>query len=171
MRGDRAEAQHSTLIRNATPEDPNSAWVFERYFRMQNSSNSSIINCTVEESIQDAFVLCCSENCDPTKHGDDIGPYCVEIADPLLFFWHVVEAFVEVKGVDRVLDGVAGKVSYRSRQSIDQQPGLLGFVKPPDPWASQQEVRLIILPKNIQGELVPFNLKMPGIAGICRRIA
>ena len=61
---------------------------------------------------------------------------------------------------------------YRDRTytGLENPPGPIGFVKPVDQYAEQQEFRFLWTPKSMQ-EIQPFLLECPEIKSICKRKA
>lgn len=118
--------------------------------------------------LPDAYVLCTTTEFSFDKLSEKFGRYCVEITNPKTFFVLVSE-FLE-KSM-RVKDAAAGKVIYKSRNytGMESPPGPIGFVKPPEPYAPQREFRFLWIPENAKG-LVPFLLKCPEAAQVCKRI-
>jgi hypothetical protein len=132
-------------------------------------SNITISNNTRKTSIPDAYVLCTTTEFSPDKLSDTFGKYCVEITNPRQFF---ILASESLESVTSIRQAVAGKVIYKDRfySGVKSPPGPIGFVKPPDLYASQKEFRLLWIPKSTI-EMAPFLLKCPAVSHMCKRIA
>jgi hypothetical protein len=102
-------------------------------------------NVTIREHVSvnrliDAYVICTTEQFDPAKLSPTFGEHCVRISSALRFFQAVNQRllpFIDCK------EAVLAPITYSDRHYADRQtpPGLLGFVKPSDMYADQQEVR------------------------------
>ncbi|UQB41932.1 hypothetical protein JX580_09710 [Thiomicrospira microaerophila] len=132
-------------------------------------SNITISNNIRKSVLHDAYVLCTTTEFSPEKLGETFGRYCVEITNPRQFFIAVSEV---LEGIVSIREAAAGKVIYKNRlyTGMERPPGPIGFVKPPDLYASQKEFRLLWLPREANG-LNPFLLKCPEVGGLCKRIA
>jgi len=132
-------------------------------------SNITLSNNTKKTVLQDAYVLCTTTEFSPEKLSETFGKYCVEITSPKDFYVRV-SAILENSAP--IKEAVAGKVIYKDRNytGMESPPGPIGFVKPPDLYATQREFRIIWVPENSNG-LKPFLLKCPEAANLCSRIA
>lgn len=133
------------------------------------NKNIQIIDCSADHIIPDAFVICTTEHFSPDNIGEKFGKYCVEISNPKLFFELVTE---NIKKYQKMYQGAWGRIIYKERKfsGRDKIPGPMGFVKPPDKYSDQREVRFIW---TIQGSpllLEPFGLNIPEVKHLCRRI-
>ena len=131
-------------------------------------TNISISGAKREFRINDALVLCTTAHFDPTALSDTFGKYVVEINDVPGFFTELTQALV-----DRypILKFYARPVHYRSREfDSSQAPSHEGFIKPTDPYAPQQEFRMLwtVRPST---DLTPGNVFVPELAKYCQRIA
>jgi hypothetical protein len=173
LQGDPEEAIHSYNTGNAWSEDPRSKRAFENFTGSAPipGSNTFLINCTRKTQIFDAYVICTTEHFDSTKLGDAIGKYCVQIIDPVRFFYYIFKR-LKVATCGNVIDAVAGKVKYQSREWTGNEPapGPIGFVKPADPYEPQQEIRFLARIKNPKS-LKPIIIDAPRISRLCKRIA
>lgn len=120
--------------------------------------------------LEDAYVICTTEHFDPANLGETFGRYCVQIDSPLEFFALVSAAIKKSFGIRG--GGQAMRVIYRPREyrNLEPPPGPIGFVKPRDPYASQQEFRFLwqtVAP----GLLTPTTLDVPQVAFLCKRLA
>ena len=132
-------------------------------------SNITISNNTSSTSLPDAYVLCTTTEFSPEKISDTFGKYCVEITNPREFFVTVSE---NLESQAAIKEAAAGKIIYKDRSysGMESPPGPIGFVKPPDLYASQKEFRFLWLPEKSK-EITPFLLKCPKISHLCKRIA
>jgi hypothetical protein len=130
-------------------------------------SNITLSNNTRKTVLPNAYVLCTTTEFSPENLSNTFGKYCVEITNPKEFFVRVsasLEKSIPIK------EAVAGKVIYKDRHytGMESPPGPIGFVKPPDLYATQKEFRFLWVPKNSTG-LIPFLLKCPDASCLCRR--
>jgi len=175
LQGDSGEAIHTCVVPYASSESTDHRETLKQFgFHLQPGTNISFRNVTMNTSIVDAFVLCTTKYFDASKLGDEIGNYCVEISDPHRFF-HAVGDAVSHKMLKKGegIEFAFGPVTYKPRtfQIGEQPPGTLGFVKPPDPYEGQGEVRLVIC-VHPSRDLVPIVVRVPrAIRRLCRRIA
>lgn len=132
-------------------------------------SNITISNNTRRSAIPDAYVLCATTKYSPDKLGDTFGRHCVEITNPRLFFIAATEALEEFV---QIREAAAGRVIYKDRYytGLENPPGPIGFVKPPDVYAVQNEFRLLWIPVEANS-LNPWLLSCPKARHFCRRIA
>jgi hypothetical protein len=132
-------------------------------------SNGTIDNNTRSSSLPDAYVLCTTTEFSPEKLSETFGKYCVEITNPREFFVTVSE---NLESQTAIKEAAAGKIIYKDRSysGLESPPGPIGFVKPPDLYASQKEFRFLWLPEKSK-EITPFLLKCPKISHLCKRIA
>lgn len=132
-------------------------------------SNITINNCTAVQKLPDAYVLCTTEHFKPENLGDTFGRYCVEITNPPEFFRRLTAALSRLVSIQQ---GAFGRVIYQERRYVGLQdpPGPIGFVKPPDRYQDQREVRFLWT-LSTNAKLDPFLLDAPDCAGLCRRIA
>lgn len=130
-------------------------------------SNITISNNTSERAISDAYILCTTTNFSPEKLNNTFGNYCVEITDPRKFFI-IVSNYLNMQLP--IKQAVAGKVIYKDRiyRGLEERPGPIGFVKPPDLYAEQKEFRFLWIPNS--DILNPFLLDCPNVSSLCKRI-
>jgi len=131
--------------------------------------NITISNNTRKSILPDAYVLCATTEFRPEKLNETFGRYCVEITNPRQFFITVSEV---LEGTVSIGKAAAGKVIYKDRfyTGMENPPGPIGFVKPPDLYTSQKEFRLLWILRETKG-LTPFLLKCPQVSHLCERIA
>ena len=124
-----------------------------------------------EHKLEDAYVLCTTERFSPDKLSDTFGKHCVRIDDAKTFFDRTSRALVASLKSGRLDRAFMGCVSYTGRelQGRQQQPAPNGFLKPPDLYADQQEVRML-WSMTPQVRLEPFLLKVPDVRGLCTRM-
>ena len=132
-------------------------------------SNITLSNNTRKTVLPNAYVLCTTTEFSPEKLSDTFGRYCVEITSPKDFF---VRVSASLEKSTQIKEAVAGKVIYKDRHytGMESPPGPIGFVKPPEFYATQKEFRLLWVPENSTG-LTPFLLKCPEASYLCKRIA
>lgn len=158
-RGDREEGVQTRVIDHAVGGSDDAAFV-EMAGMVGISigpgcSNITISGCTGVNSIHDAYVLCTTDHFNPEKLGPRYGQYCVEITDPAAFFKTLTRALL----AHAVLHEAAmGPIIYRDRviRNMDDAPGPIGFVKPPDIYASDREYRFLwtVMQEKITGVLL-----------------
>jgi hypothetical protein len=131
-------------------------------------SNITLSNNTRKTVLPNAYVLCTTTEFSPEKLSDTFGRYCVEITSPKEFFDRVSASLG--KSIP-IKEAVADKVIYKDRHytGMESPPGPIGFVKPPDLYATQKEFRFLWVPENSTG-LTPFLLKCPEASYLCKRI-
>lgn len=132
-------------------------------------SNITVSNCTAVHRLPDAFVLCTTEQFNPKNLSDTFGRYCVEIERPQEFFRLLTASLSQLHAIR---EAAFGRVIYRERNfaGLQDPPGPIGFVKPPDKYKSQHEVRFLWT--SLTGaQLAPFALYAPECVALCRRIA
>lgn len=130
--------------------------------------NITLSNNTRITSIPDAYVLCTTRGFVDGRLTEDFGQYCVEITNPMLFFQCVSSKLMSDIAMSSV---AAGEVIYSDRyyRGLQKPPGPIGFVKPADQYASQNEFRFLWVPRSTN-DLSPFLLPVPEVASICRRV-
>jgi hypothetical protein len=116
----------------------------------------------------DAWVLCTTERFAP-KRMEAFGKYCVRIDQPSRFCEVVTNHIVKQCPVHSSL----GRVRYRERfyEGIDPAPGPLGFVKPPDIYAEEQEFRMLWTPVTARYSLDPLVVRCPEVRALVSRVA
>jgi len=126
-------------------------------------SDSSV---TVRET--HAWVLCTTHRPPTADAKGSLGDYCIKIGPVLPFFCTLSYAISRRRSVRQ---NVIGRIKYRARDYglYDPEPGVLGFVKPPDKYEHEQELRVLWLPE--EREVVkPFVIDCPEVAQYCQRI-
>ncbi|HDR2373376.1 TPA: hypothetical protein QCH88_000519 [Enterobacter asburiae] len=119
-------------------------------------------------SIPDAYVLCMTQEFDPSKLSDTFGNYCVEISDPKQFF-EVIST--KLHTIIPLKDGYMGPITYDTRDHSvhEAMPGIIGFVKPKDTYSEQKEFRFLWQTYDKRA-IKPFLLSCPEAAAFCRII-
>jgi hypothetical protein len=132
-------------------------------------SNITVSNCNAVQRLSDAFVLCTTEQFNPESLSDTFGRHCVEIERPQEFFRLLTASLSKLHAVR---EAAFGGVIYRERSfaGLQDPPGPIGFVKPPDRYKSQREVRFLWTSLT-DTPLAPFALHAPECAALCKRIA
>lgn len=136
---------------------------------------SSPINLTVKNSIfyfrlPDGLVLCTTLRYAPDTLSDNFGKHCVEISRPEEFFRTLTESLLSTYPM--IEDAACGPISYTDRVSPvhNALPNQIGFIKPSDPYADQEEYRMLWLVKH-DVSLTPGVIYNPALANYCKRIA
>lgn len=132
------------------------------------SSNITLNNNTLVKCLGDALVLCTTELFEPSVLSETFGRYCVEISNPKRFF-ELVSA--QLRETHEISEARFGRVIYKDRfyTGLERPPGPLGFVKPPDKYSEQHEVRFLWSVRTA-AVLNPFLLRVPRAAELCRRV-
>lgn len=127
-------------------------------------SRCRIINCSKKTSIGDAYLLCMTKKYQSAFEG--IGKYWVKISNPVEFSRFLtahLSRHIELRGA------WLGTVLYNGVTHIGAAPppGPIGFVKNPDGYVDQKEVRLLWTVPDNQQPLVPFLLACPDLSRYC----
>ncbi len=124
--------------------------------------------CTSVWTSPDAYVFCASKLYVPEAMTGNFGGFCVRIEDAERFYDLLEE---RMKPVTEGHWSTAGPVKYRSREFSEDEDGLdmLGFVKPPDQYASQTEFRMLWRPDRDR-DLERFTLQVPEAASLCTQV-
>jgi hypothetical protein len=132
-------------------------------------SNISLSNNTSVCALPDAFVLCATERFDPNALSEVFGMHCVAIHDPIAFFQHVT---AQLTRIHDITEATLGRIIYKDRfyTGLEQPPGLMGFVKPPDRYSDQNEFRLLWTVRR-NAPISPFELNVPTVSSLCTRVA
>ena len=132
-------------------------------------ANITLSNNIAVRHLSDAIVLCTTELFDPNALSETFGRYCVAISDPRRLFALMTD---QLRRVYNVAEAAYGRVIYKDRfyTGLQEPPGPIGFVKPPDKYQDQHEVRFLWTVKE-QQKLQPFLLEVPEVAILCRRVA
>ena len=134
----------------------------------QEAEDITFEDCTSEISIPDAFVLCLTERFEPDAM-EGIGKFAVEITDPRTFFRRVT---AELRQQRPIRNWSYRAVTYTSRTYRELEPAPragVSFIKPPDPYAKQQEVRGVWQTYTMQ-DCQPFLLNCPAVRRLLRRL-
>ncbi|HFK5650932.1 hypothetical protein [Enterobacter ludwigii] len=120
-------------------------------------------------SIDNAYVLCTTQEFNPSKLSATFGNYCVEISEPKEFF-ELVSA--KLHHTVPIKHGYMGPVTYDKRDHMVHEPlpGPVGFVKPKDIYSEQKEFRFLWLTAD-RRDIQPFLLSCPEVAKLCRIIS
>lgn len=120
------------------------------------------------QRIPDAWVLCMTERLDSVAPAK-FGRYVVEIHEPREFFrlvWHGI-----ANRGHPIRWSEWGRVVYgpHRRRGLQPSPGPPGFVKDPDEYESEQEVRLLwqAFGVNEGDRLPPLVLEIPEVRNLC----
>jgi hypothetical protein len=135
--------------------------------RIDNSTNIEIASNRLVTRIPDAYVVCTTER-PADKTSATFGKYCVEVSRPAKFFDLIDARLHRFRSSG---PGEFQRVRYTQLEHYDLNPppGEIGFVKRPDPYAEQQEIRLL-WKYGVNPPLTPFELSVPGVSRLCRRI-
>jgi hypothetical protein len=151
-----------------TPEEPHFAEIAKR-IRLIVGDGTTLRGNRSLLKLTDAFVLCFTERFDPATFEKTIEhKHCVAISDCAKFFDTVTN---RMQQVFILTQAVCSPIIYKERayEGMQDPPGPLGFVKPPDPYQAQQEVRMLWIVKNA-GSYKPFLLNAPDVAALCTRL-
>jgi hypothetical protein len=132
--------------------------------------NATISNVSSVRRLADALVLCTTTYYSPDNLSESFGRYCVLIENPADFF-RLITAALCFRNY-RIREAAFGAVRYDERRfsGLEDPPGPIGFVKPPDKYKDQREFRFLWVPER-DVKLKPFLLLAPECARFCRRIA
>ena len=135
----------------------------------EGSRDIALGNNTVIWQHPDAWVLCTTEQFGNVGL-ERFGRYGVQINSSEEFFKHVSVALHEMHGIR---DGTLGRIRYSTReyQSLEPELGPIGFVKPPEPFAPEMEVRMLWSPRDRHERLEPVVIESEAAAKLCVRIA
>lgn len=124
---------------------------------------------SVGHRIENAYVLCLTENPPTEEMREKFGRFCVRINSPLPFF-NAVSA--EMSKVCKTEQSHFGVVTYSDREvrDLDAPPAPEPFIKPPA-YAYQNEVR-IVLYREMVSAIEPLTIICPEVKrqGMCKRI-
>jgi len=125
---------------------------------------------TVSFRLANSFVLCTTNHFEPELLSDTFGKYCVEISDAEAF-GKLITGSLESEGF-KIRQALAGNVIYAPRHTYnhDRDNGPIGFVKPADPYVTQQEFRFVFVPHE-DVPISPMFVNIPSAKTLCRRIA
>ena len=128
----------------------------------------TIANVLARHIVRDALVLCTTERHDFGKL-HEFGKHWVQISKPTSFFLHVAVALSKLY---RLTGAGFGRVKYESRSSRGSMrlPEPIGFIKPPEEYQHQKEVRML-WDVEIIGALVPREIYCPPVSGLCKRLS
>jgi hypothetical protein len=120
-------------------------------------------------SLEDAYIICFTDRYEPDTMPEAFGRYCVEIRDSKAFFFQI-DAVLKTRF--KIESARLARVTYRDRHFFDLEPENvpLGFLKAPDEYSDQREVRMLWKVFDPSG-LVPIVLAVPSVRGLCRRVA
>lgn len=131
------------------------------------SSDMLFVGNTKTTVLGDAYALCTTVRFAPEKM-KVFGEFCVQISDVRRLF-RLVSAAVAAEHT--IIGADHRRVTYASREHADAQPraGLLGFVKPPDEYAEQQEYRFLWQPADWR-TIRPRLFDCPGVRPLVRQV-
>ena len=172
-RGDKDEAVHTYttthLVQGVTPEFEAKAGMVG--VSVRGSIGLTLTNVTGSNRLSDAWVLCCTERYDARLIDEGFGPYCVEIRDSVLLFRLLSEQLQRERAF---VNARIARVHYQDRKFVDvaTEVAPLGFVKPPDKYAAQREVRMLwpAARPSPEGSLDPVVLRVHMPPGLVRRV-
>ena len=121
-------------------EMPEFSVVASRLNVREMGSRAELSHCASETYIWDEHMICMTE-CMSDEVIQTFGRYYVGILDPLKFFKLVSRRIFHRR---RIAHGGMGRMVYRSQvyADLDDPPGPLGYVKDPDVFSNQQEIRI-----------------------------
>lgn len=172
---DRRDVGEGTLIYNTGTvtgdgDDPRLQAIARRadFYVHPGARGTTFINCESRVKVLDSYVLCLTERFEPDAM-EGIGKFAVEITDPHVFFRRVT---AELRQHRPIRNWTYRAVTYTSRTYRELEtppPADVSFIKPPDPYAKQQEVRGVwqtYTMRNCQ----PFLLRCPAVRPLLRRL-
>ncbi|WP_152416355.1 hypothetical protein [Pseudomonas sp. PAMC 26793] len=108
----------------------------------QNAIGVTIENNSRTTYLHDAYVLCTTLGFSDDGLSKTFGKYCVKITS-VDKFHSVVTSSLTSKA--EIIRSLRGQIIYKERsyKEFEDSPGLIGFVKPPDKYASQKEYRFL----------------------------
>ena len=171
-RGDKDEAIHTYHTGAITGDgtDKNLQTIASRLGAKvsENCKDITFKDCIGKTQIKDAFVLCTTKHFD-TGRMEEFRDYCVKIKFPSVFLNLVAQDLYSLFKMR--IGGRVAPVIYREREfkGLEPEPGQIGFVKPPDKYAHQQEVRFLWELEGMK-TYKPFELKSPISKMFCERI-
>lgn len=171
-RGDAGEGtlQYNSGVVTGDSSDPIVRIVAERVgVRFFASVTSMVISGNTRvETLADGYVMCTTEL--PSKQLEKtLGPHCVRIDQPFLFFRKITRAIQATVPLRRAS---IGRITYADRtfDGVSDPPGRIGFVKPSDIYAKQQELRMLWVPVQPREALAPFLVECPSARRFCRKV-
>jgi len=129
--------------------------------------NMTVVNCSHTIMLEDAHVLCTTTKLSE-ETANNFGPYCVKITDLKSFFYVISQEYENSIGLNK---GILGTITYTDREFKNKEtpPGPMGFVKPVEPYAKQNEYRFLWRPKSAKN--ITFkDINCPAAKEFCERI-
>lgn len=169
-RGDKGEGSLDYRIKQAEGigRDPDFRTVAERAgIGVSEGARVTLSNISRRMQLTDAYVLCTTMEHSPENLSSTFGSHCIEILDSAHFFKLITHRLNSLIPLNEAL---LGPVRYTPRQyaGLEEVPGPLGFVKPPDLFEVQKEFRMLWVPHDLSN-LKPFLLNAPEIRYLVRR--
>lgn len=126
-------------------------------------NNISFSGITRRDTLQDAYILCLTEGANRESMAG-IGDFAVKIDHPQYFFRRLTKSMEKVV---LVKEWGAGKVTYKKREyeGTEDAPAHIAFLKPPDIYEKQREVRCVWLPGG-STPIEPFLVGCPEIRSL-----
>ena len=136
-------------------------------FLDSSAESITIENQQVTSYLSNAYVLCTTLGFEKDLSGT-FGRSCVRITNLEAFSYELTKALA--KDV-RLLQSLRGPVAYRARdyRELEEAPGVLGFVKPPDLYASQREYRFLWTVEDGE-DVIPRVVSCPNIVPFVERV-
>jgi len=128
--------------------------------------DAGIKNITLDTGHQDYYVLCMTEDLDPTAMHNDFGEFWVQINEPENFFVQLTRSMALRFNV---LQAVFAPVAYSGREFHDTEvaPAPIPLLKPKDRYAHQKEIRMVWNVAPEHHPLQPFELHSPAARRFC----
>lgn len=134
-------------------------------FDLKDTEDVYIEDAERTKRVDDAFLYCCTYRHDL----QDFGPYRVVINKPQLFFDLLTRALGRRENWDQVRAGIRDVIyGERTYKGLEKAPSPY-YLKPPEPYAPQCEVRLLWVPAvPLQAYLQPGLVECPEAAALCQ---
>lgn len=161
------EQYNSGHVQATDANDPRIKVLANHGLLIQDSSDIKVDNFQVQHRLIDAFVLCTTLTVS-AELSPAIGKYGVRISQPIETFFDITERFLVQRPLGQVFfDPV--RYCHLEYEGLQRPPGILGFVKRPDPYIAQQEVRMLWIPVD-DDPMVSFCLEVTEIGRRCEAL-
>ncbi|MBP1086059.1 MULTISPECIES: hypothetical protein [Pseudomonas] len=132
------------------------------------AKNITISSGSATMVLRHAYVLCTTIGFESDTLQNTFGKYCVKI-DNVHEFFHAISLCLHARV--GVLCGMHRAIIYKDRMTVgvEPTPGPVGFVKPPDKYATQREYRFL-WSKEPADDAQPLVISCPGAARYVTRV-
>lgn len=137
------------------------------------ATNVVIKNVSGGKKIENAYVLCTTKLFNPDAFSTSFGKYCVEISNAQCFAHAVTEAIHKYHRDLKWVRADFGNVDYienRSGVDFEKPANHIAFLKPKNPYKSQEEFRFLWSLSEPHLDIRPLDLNIPSIAKYCKRV-